>query len=50
VEASMAHLQNPAVLAALRDSALAHLGLIVDHLGADSPVSRLSKLGFMWVQ
>lgn len=46
----MAHLQNHAALAVVPDSALAHLGPIVDHVGADGPLARLSKLGFMWVQ
>jgi len=46
----MAHLLIPAVLVGLPDSALVHLGLIVNHVGADDPLARLSKLGFMWVQ
>ena len=40
----MPHRQNPAVLAAVPDSALAHLGLILDHVGADDPLACLSKL------
>jgi hypothetical protein len=46
----MAHPQNPAVLAALRHSALAHLGLIVNHVGADDPLTRLYYPGLVWVQ
>ena len=50
VEAGMAHLQNPAVLAVLPDSALAHRDLIADHVGADRPLGGLSNRGLMWVQ
>jgi len=43
-------LQGPTVFATLPDSALAHLGLVVDHVGADRQLARLSKLEFMWIQ
>lgn len=46
----MARLQNPTVLAAFPDSALAHLEPLLDHMRADRPVGGLFDRELMWVQ